>query len=61
MAASRGQGNLVCFEDPDGGSDQEKVAELINWDRRMWLWDYDVDGNGKQALGRFEEEKGSCR
>jgi hypothetical protein len=30
MAASRGQGNLVCFEGPDAGSDLEKVAELIN-------------------------------
>ena len=59
MAASCGQGNLLCFEDPYAGNDLEKVAELLNWDRRMWLWDFDVDGNCKEALEKFEEERAS--
>ncbi|KAE9375639.1 FAD/NAD(P)-binding domain-containing protein [Stipitochalara longipes BDJ] len=55
MAASRGQGNVLCFEDPDAGSDLNKVAEFLNWDRRLWLWDFDVDEHCKQALKKFEE------
>jgi len=56
MAASRRQGELLCFEDPDAGRDLKKVAELLNWDRRMWLWDFDVDGNCKEALENLRRE-----
>jgi 2-polyprenyl-6-methoxyphenol hydroxylase-like FAD-dependent oxidoreductase len=32
IAASREQGNLLCFESPEAGDNLEKVAERLDWD-----------------------------
>lgn len=57
ITASREQGNLPCFESPEAGSDLEKVAEPLNWDRRLWLWELDVEGHCEKALEKFEKER----
>lgn len=57
ITASREQGNLLCFESPEAGSDLEKIAERLDCDRRLWMWDLDVEAHFQAALGKFEEER----
>jgi salicylate hydroxylase len=57
IAASREQGNLLCFESSEARSDLNQIAERLNWDRRLWMWDLDVEGHCKEALEKFEEER----
>jgi salicylate hydroxylase len=55
IAASCEQGKLLCFESPGAGDDLEKVAERLDWDKRMWMWDFDIEANGKEALGKLRK------
>jgi len=57
ITASRQQGNLLCFESPEAGSDPKKVAERWDWNRRLWMWDLDVEAHYQEAMGKFEDEK----
>lgn len=59
ITASREQGNLLCFENPDAGSDLQKVAELLDWDKRLWIWDLDVSAHCKETLKKFGRREGS--
>jgi len=59
ITLSREQGKLLCFESPEAGSDLEKIAERLDWDRRLWMWDLDVETHFQEALEKFEEER--CR
>jgi salicylate hydroxylase len=61
IAASREQGKLLCFESPEAGDDLEKATERLDWDKRMWMWDFDIEANGKEALEKFEEGKNAAR
>jgi len=53
---SREQGNILCFESPEAGSDLKKIAERLDREKRLWMWNLDVEGDCTEAQGKFGEE-----
>jgi salicylate hydroxylase len=53
---SREQGNILYFESPEAGSDLKKIAERLDREKRLWMWNLNVEGRCKEAQDKFEEE-----
>jgi len=46
----------MCFESPEAGSDLKKIAERLDREKRLWMWNLDVEGHCTEAQGKLEEE-----
>jgi len=55
IVTSREQGNILSFESPEAESDPKKIAERLDREKRLWMWNLDVEGHCKEAQGKFEE------